>query len=85
MNDVAPTETPAGRPVSSSTRSVRLVRRTLAALARNWQDTLYLNERLLAARRPWEHLGPLRWQHEAGRWRIVGSYLPDDAPGHGPA
>jgi hypothetical protein len=84
MNDVAPPETPAGRPVWSSRRTVRLVRRTFAALARSWHDTRYLNERLLAANRPWEQLGPLRWQHEAGSWRIVGSYLPDDPPGHRP-
>jgi hypothetical protein len=78
MSDLEPTESPVGQPNSSSSRIYRLGRRTLAALVRNWHDTRYLNERLLDARRPWEQQGPLRWRHEPGRWRLLGSCLPDD-------
>jgi hypothetical protein len=59
-------------------RTARLIRRMFAALARNWQDTRYLQRRLLDTQRPWDQQGPLRWQHAPGGWRMVGAYLPDD-------
>jgi hypothetical protein len=62
---------------TSRRRTAGPIRRTFAALARNWHDTLYLQRRLLDARRPWDQQGPLRWQHAPGGWRVVGAYLPD--------
>lgn len=78
MTDWTSFEAPAAGPTSSSSRTARLVRRTVAALGRNWHETLYLQRRLVDARRPWDERGPLRWQHQLGGWRMVGSYLPDD-------
>jgi hypothetical protein len=78
MNDRICSETAASDSTSPSGSAARLVRRTFAALNRNWHDTLYLERRLLDAQRPWEQSGPLRWQPAPGGWRVVGAYLPDD-------
>jgi hypothetical protein len=85
MNDAIRPGNPSGRSNSSGSRTARLAHRLLAALARNWRDTLYLNERLVRAQRPWEQQGPLRWRRERGGWRMVGAYLPDGERTSSPA
>ena len=47
-----------------------------AALVQAWRDGVYVQERLLAAQRPWEREGPLRWRRELGGHRLDGAYLP---------
>ena len=79
MNDAKHSEIRSSGPFGAGSRVGRLSRRALDALARNWHDTVYLHQRLMAAQRPWEQQAPLRWRHQlGGGWRIVGSYLPEE-------
>jgi hypothetical protein len=65
-------------------RSARRTRIVLRAILKVWGDLLYLHECQLRANRPWEQEGPLRWTHELGGSRLIGSETPRPSISHPP-